>query len=99
MGTDGRAYATLEEMEDQHLRINDMRLHMMLHMAGVSIKMGNEAKVHKDNEERTSQSVFKTEKVSTTKNLLRKVGHHVHDSKKWIPADIGYQIIISGPDL
>ena len=99
MGTDSKAYVTPEEMEDQHLRIKDMRLHTMLHMAGVYMKTRNEAKVYKDDEERTLQTCFKTEKDGNTKTSdgkeledhhdklkgsAQKVGHYVHNGNKWI---------------
>ena len=41
MGTDGGAYVTSEGLEDQNLMTKDMRLHMLIHMSGVSAKMEN----------------------------------------------------------
>ena len=109
MGTDGRAYVTPEEMEDQNLRIKDMRLHMRIHLAGVSAMMRNKAKVHKDTEERASQACSKTKRVDTTKtadseelgdpheklkDLKWKVSHHVHNGTKWVGQQVEHHPLI-----
>ena len=43
MGNDGGVYMMSEELEDQNLMMEDMRLHMLIHLAGVSAIMGNKA--------------------------------------------------------
>ena len=61
MGTDGGAYVTSEGLEDQNLMTKDMRLHMLIHMSGVSAKMEN--KVMK-------QSIVKVQCLETEWKLL-----------------------------
>ena len=62
-----------EEIKDQHLRIEDMRLHSILHMSRIYEKTRN---VNKDDNIR---SCHKNSKYS-----VRKVGHYVHNGKEWI---------------
>ena len=109
MGEDGGAYKTMENLESQEMVLKDLEIHLSIRLAGVSAMTGNEAKVHKDAEERTSQACFKTEKVSTTKTSdseelgdphekLKdsewKVSHHVHDGTKWVRQQVDLHPII-----
>ena len=48
MGNNKRAYMMPDELEDQDLVTQDMRLHMLIHLTGVSAKIGNKANEHKD---------------------------------------------------
>ena len=63
-GTDGKAYVTLDDMEDQNLITMDMRLHTRVHLAGISAVTESEAMVYKGEVKRTLQSGFRTENVS-----------------------------------
>ena len=83
-GIDGRAYVTPEEIEDLHLRIQDMRLHGTLHMTGVYEKTVNEASVNKYGNEETSGGKESGNHCERLEGSVRRLGHHVHDSTKWV---------------
>ena len=57
MGNDEGAYMMSDELEDQGLVMQDMKTHMMIHLAGVSAVMGNENKEYMDAAKATDGTV------------------------------------------
>ena len=49
MGINNRAYMMPDKLEDQDLVMQDIRLPILIHLTGVSAKIGNKANEHKDN--------------------------------------------------
>ena len=78
-GTDGTAYVTPEDMEDQELIIMDMRLHTRSHLARVT-----ENKVDGNHENPKG-------KLEDSK---QKIGHYIYNGTKWVKQHMEQYLLV-----
>ena len=98
-GTNGKAYETPENMEDQDLITIDLRLHTRAHLMGTSEFMMNGTMGYKDSNERALQSHYKDKSIAVARTIdeetvinpheksqgiRRRIGHHIHNGTEWV---------------